>query len=191
MQKDEYTVTLKVRQPLSQDMHTACMRYPGLPNVEDALKKVFEDHAESWRAELGEDAKISIIDVQIDEEAEAEANRELVKDYTEVVKVCQTVLLSNSGTEQQKKDALDLLLKVFGKCPEIFSASDKVVSSPEIGTQTIPRDVYNRIVSMISLDGGKIQNRIKCIKEYRTLTGVGLKEAKDVVDAIVADMLKK
>jgi ribosomal protein L7/L12 len=184
MNKDEYTVTVQVTQPLSRDVSEAVLKFPSEVQVEDALQKVFESYAASWQEELGEDAKIKVIDVQIDDEpGDNSVNPEVLRDYLEMIGLAKEVLMSNTASLENKNKAFELILRVYKKYPNILVTEESIdVKTKECGTIPIPREAYNKVA--VALNSGT--NKIRCIKALRAMmTDMHLKEAKEVVEFIM------
>ena len=77
------------------------------------------------------------------------------------------------GTEQELRDQLN---RIESKLDQLLAQS-----SPRSGAQAPASDSYAEVRA--SLANGR---KIEAIKLYRELTGVGLKEAKEAVEAMMA-----
>jgi len=81
-----------------------------------------------------------------------------------------------SGTAL-KEEALKFYESV---CIQLYSGDNKTnIYIPAVGDKLIDKSVYEEIVKLVKTD-----YKIQAIKLLRTVTGVGLKEAKDAVDRL-------
>lgn len=95
-----------------------------------------------------------------------------IADYQAVIRVIQDIQKSVLTQEQ----VLDIILKIAELHPAVLVEARELVSSSELGIERTVVDFLRK---------GK---KIMAIKYFREATGVGLKEAKDYVDAIEAKL---
>ena len=102
---------------------------------------------------------------------------------------------------EEEKDEFDVILEAAGAkkiqvIKEVRSltnlglkeAKDLVEAAPKVVLEKVARDVAAKAKEALEADGGK---KIQVIKVVRALTGLGLKEAKDLVEEAPKAVLEK
>jgi hypothetical protein len=89
-------------------------------------------------------------------------------------------IILNSSDKSAIEVALTNLIELIQSLAELKLLDNHVdIDFPGVPKWRLSRDNYNKIVDLI-----KGSQKIAAIREYRTITNMGLKESKDTIDAL-------